>query len=40
MTAHEARKAVPPAYSEWIGQQWLTYNVPAVAAWLLPVRDL
>ncbi|MBC3982752.1 DNA cytosine methyltransferase [Streptomyces sp. AC536] len=31
MTNLEARQAVPPAYSEWIGRQWLTHNVSAVA---------
>lgn len=30
MTAHEARQAVPPAYSEWIGRQFVTHFAEAV----------
>lgn len=26
----EARQAVPPAYSEWIGHQWLTHHQPTL----------
>ena len=32
MTNREARKAVPPAYSEWIGEQFLNH----IAAWEVP----
>jgi DNA (cytosine-5)-methyltransferase 1 len=32
MTAHEARKAVPPAYSQWVGEQFLTHHHAPEAA--------
>lgn len=32
MTKHEARQAVPPAYSEWIGRQYLTHHHAVSAA--------
>lgn len=32
MTNLEARQAVPPTYSEWIGRQFLAHQTPGVAA--------